>query len=284
MANVNMITAQQVNAFAVQALQVSIFATSMGMMIAAMGAEALGMAPINVGVNDEAIASLRRTFGDTIIMEALSDFPTDEGYTPSIPELATRIEVHVKDDMIKKFGKGITKKAMAEAPPGDLITMIKIAQELAKAGIRGPMVNTTIPVSQPVGQLTGQLAGQKVTSFGSPVQYGQRPVIKPLIAGQTIPGQEVTGLTTQQIAQQVAQQQAVQAAVTRGIMAGRKPGKPVRDILTNAVYKSESEVGKLFGPQFGVPMTRINSNGETVPNTFAYYAVVKKAPGRFVHV
>lgn len=63
-------------------------------------------------------------------------------------------------------------------------------------------------------------------------------------------------------------------AIARGKLRGRSKAIPVRDTKTGIIYRSESAAGKALAQEFGTPIT----------NTYAYYKIIKDAPGRLVHV
>jgi hypothetical protein len=67
-------------------------------------------------------------------------------------------------------------------------------------------------------------------------------------------------------------------AVAHGRLAGRKAARPVRDTKTGVVYRSESAAGMAVAGEYGLPAVKPDGT----PNSFVWYAVIKKDPNRFV--
>lgn len=110
-------------------MALNIFATAVGLIVAATGLE---VAPAMLKAGDPAVEALREAFGDEIVGKALTDVPEAEAI-----KLAERVEFYVHQDLRKRYGDWAADIAIRSAPPGDLRTARIIARDLSERSV-GP--------------------------------------------------------------------------------------------------------------------------------------------------
>lgn len=126
------VNTQQVAAQAiVSAMTVSIMASAMGIMMAAVGTKAYAVSPTKLKVTQEAIRDLKLAFGIEVVDKAVKNVGTD-----SVTVLAQEVERLVIEDMTTKYGSLATQAALTAAPPGDVASAKIIAETLAARGVR----------------------------------------------------------------------------------------------------------------------------------------------------
>jgi len=113
----------------VTVMVLNVFATSLGMIIAA--SEGFGVAPKLLKATDPAIADLKKAYGSEIVDRALKDVPDADAI-----KLAQRVELYVQGDMRQKYGNWVANQAIEAAPAGDLRTAVEIAKVFQSTGVR----------------------------------------------------------------------------------------------------------------------------------------------------
>jgi hypothetical protein len=144
---------------------------------------------------------LKAAYGTEIVDRAVAAVPK-----LGIVEIAQKVDEYVRADMVKKYGEFAANMAIANAPPGDLVTANIIAKQLA---LRNASVS-----SEPA---------------------------------------------------------VIKNAVTTGKLAGRKKGKSVLDTKTNIKYPTLGACGRSLATEYGLDPA----------DSWVYYAIRKKDPGRF---
>lgn len=147
-------TQQVLSQAMVGAMSVSIMATAMGIMMAAIGAEAYKVPPAELKATQEAIRDLSLAFGAGVVDKAVKNVGTD-----SVTVLAQEVERLVVEDMTSKYGSPATQAALAAAPPGDVATAKIIAETLAARGVRPEGFQRTL--ATPAGTYVAQQAEKK---------------------------------------------------------------------------------------------------------------------------
>lgn len=78
----------------------------------------------------------------------------------------------------------------------------------------------------------------------------------------------------------VKAQNALNTGVKRAKMAGHHAAQRVLDTWTGITYESLNKAGSALALDYGLPLTRIDKDGKTVPNAFLYYDIIRMDPER----
>lgn len=137
------INTQQVMAQAiVSVMTVSIMATAMGIMMAAVGASAFEAKPSELKGTQAAVRDLRLAFGGKVVDQAVKNVGVE-----NMLALAKEVERLVIEDMYQQYGKGATDAALKAAVPGDIMSAREIAATLAGRGYGRAAPLREIPAS-----------------------------------------------------------------------------------------------------------------------------------------
>lgn len=115
-----------VTQLSVTAMTVNVFASALGILLAATGFEAIPEIP----ATRKGIRSLRESFGDYIVVKAVKSVGKE-----NIVLLAVEVDRLVRENMVAAYGEWATEKALSEAPSGDLRTAGEIASALSRRRI-----------------------------------------------------------------------------------------------------------------------------------------------------
>lgn len=115
---------------AVSAMAVSIFASALGMMIAAAGVEAIPAGVVGAKPTRKGIEDLKSAFGAGLVNTAIDNVGTED-----IVALAAEVERLYVGAMRRKYGDWATEQALATAPAGDVRAANEIALVLRQRGV-----------------------------------------------------------------------------------------------------------------------------------------------------
>lgn len=135
----------------VSVMTLNIYASALGMIVAAMGPAALEAPLAKLKATDPAVAELSKAYGDVIVGKALADVPEADAI-----ELAQRVEYHVYQDLRAKYGDWAADRAIEGAPPGDLVSAIEIAKVLREKRVD----QYSPPIVQAKAVARGKLRGR----------------------------------------------------------------------------------------------------------------------------
>ena len=145
------VNSQQLIAQAVtSALTVSVFASAMGMLIAAAGVEAMPAGIKGAKPTRKGIVDLRSAFGTTLVNKAIANVSADDIIT-----LAREVERLYVEEMRKKYGDWATEQALEAAPAGD----VRIANEIALALSQTKVTSASTPEKKQIAVDKGKKRG-----------------------------------------------------------------------------------------------------------------------------
>jgi hypothetical protein len=131
----------------VSVMELSIFSTSLGMMITAAG-----MRPKpGTQITDAGVRMLSQVYGSDLVVQALDIVPSRDMVT-----LAKTLDQLVYNGMVKKYGEWAAKKAVISAVPGD----IKGAEEIARSLTQGKVTEGSPTATQEQAVKRGRMRGR----------------------------------------------------------------------------------------------------------------------------
>jgi len=156
-------TMQVITSFAVQATGMSIMTSAVGVMLATMTPMALSGAE----VGDSAIQDLRRTFGATIVNEAIKN--VGKGDVTILAGEVERLYIEMLED---RYGKWYTNIAINNAIPGNLKSVRAIAYTLKEKGIKSTSTQAQIDAALGLGKKRRK--AQPVVDTRTGIKYGSK--------------------------------------------------------------------------------------------------------------
>ena len=176
MTNGQISTAQLVTQAITSALTVSVFASALGIMIAASEGIPIGL---EIPVTKRAVDDLKSAFGTAVVTKAIKEVGSD-----NILVLAAKVEELYVADMRKKYGDWETVTGISQAPAGDLRTANEIAKALYEKRVTPQSAPEKVSEAVTTGKRRGRQVAQPVKDTKTGIEYRSKAAAGMAVAAE----------------------------------------------------------------------------------------------------
>lgn len=170
---------QVINMAFVNVMTVSVFASAIGILISAVGVEAIPAGVVGAKATEAAVYDLRSAFGTRIVNTAVDNVGTDD-----IVALAAEVETLYIGAMKRKYGDWAAEQGLMNAPPGDIRAANEIASVLSAKGITHTSASEVKGEAVAEGKKRGKRVAQPVRDTKTGIEYHSKAAAGMAVAAE----------------------------------------------------------------------------------------------------